>query len=114
MSYSKLGHVRPCFCPREKEDELRRVKRVVAVVGASALMLSVAAFPALAIGDGPTPAGECANSTSAVGTPQGGANPGFDNTDGRVGPPVSNNNPGLNSPGAQGDANSDPNCQSAA
>jgi hypothetical protein len=84
------------------------------VVGASALMLSVAAFPALAIGDGPTPAGECANSTSAVGTPQGGANPGFDNTDGRVGAPVSDNNPGLNSPGAQGDANSDPNCQSAA
>ncbi len=47
-------------------------------------MLSVAAFPALAIGDGPTPAGECANSTSAVGTPQGDPNPGLDNTGGRV------------------------------
>ena len=94
---------------------MKRVRQVVAVAGASALMLSVAAFPALAIGDGPTPAGECANSTSAVGTPQGDANPGFDNTDGRVGAPVSNNNPGLNSPGAQGDVrageNAD-NCQS--
>jgi len=84
---------------------------------ASALMLSVAAFPALAIGDGPTPAGECANSTSAVGTPQGGANPGFDNTGGRISAPVSKNNPGEADTIAQGDVRSGDNsnnCQSAA
>ncbi len=97
---------------------MRRVKQVVAVAGASALMLSVAAFPALAIGDGPTPAGECANSTSAVGTPQGGANPGITQADPVVGPnegggAVSANNQGV-STGAKGDANSDPNCQSTA
>ncbi len=86
----------------------------MAVVGASALMLSVVAFPALAIGDGPTPAGECANSTSAVGTPQGDPNPGLDNTGGRVSAPVSKNNPGKADTIAQGDARSDPNCQSAA
>ncbi len=88
------------------------VKRMVIGGAASALMMSAVAFPALAIGDGPTPAGECANSTSAVGTPQGGSNPGFDNTDGRIGAPVSGTNPGV-SEGARGDANSDPNCQSA-
>ena len=33
---------------------MSRVRRVAAVVGASALMLSVAAFPALAQGDGAT------------------------------------------------------------
>jgi hypothetical protein len=89
-------------------------------------MLSVAAFPALAIGDGVVPAGGingeegCAMSSSAVGTPQGGANPGFDNTgtnsdSQRVGlmGPVSAKNPGV-SEGAEGDVasagNSD-NCQ---
>lgn len=41
-------------------------------------------------------------SASAVGTPQGGANPGFDNTGDRIGPPVSGNNPGE-STGAEGD-----------
>ena len=55
----------------EREEELSRVGRVIAGGVVSALMLPIAAFPALAIGDGPTPAGECANSTSAVGTPQG-------------------------------------------
>ncbi len=97
----------------------------MAVAGASALMLSVAAFPALAIGDGPTPAGECANSANAVGTPQQGAqgeegsktNPGLLQAEPIVGPgeagggPVSANNPGK-STGAKGDANSSPNCQS--
>ena len=86
-----------------------RVRRVVAGGVVSALMLSVAAFPALAIGDGPTPAGECANSTSAVGTPQGGANPGFDNTGERIGAPVSGTNPGV-SEGAKGDARSQAEC----
>ncbi len=96
---------------------MRRVKRVVAVGVSSALMLSVAAFPALAIGDGPTPAGECANSTSAVGTPQGNPNPGFDNTGGLISAPVSKNNPGAADTIAQGDVRSGENsnnCQSAA
>ncbi|MEJ7871161.1 MAG: hypothetical protein WKF67_02795 [Rubrobacteraceae bacterium] len=96
---------------------MSRVRRVVAGGVVSALMLSVAAFPALAIGDGPTPAGECANSTSAVGTPQGGANPGFDNTGGRISAPVSKNNPGQADTIAQGDVRSGDNsnnCQSAA
>ncbi len=97
---------------------MSRVRRVVAGGVASALMVSVAAFPALAIGDGPTPAGECANSTSAVGTPQGGPNPGITQAEPIVGPnegggAVSANNPGV-STGARGDANSDPNCQSTA
>ena len=96
---------------------MSRVRRVVAGGVVSALMLSVVAFPALAIGDGPTPAGECANSTSAVGTPQGGANPGFDNTGGRISAPVSKNNPGQADTIAQGDVRSGENsnnCQSAA
>ena len=90
-------------------------------------MLSVAAFPALAIGDGPTPAGECTNSLNAVGTPQQGAqgfegnktNPGFLQAEPIAGPteadggPVSASNPGV-STGAKGDLNSDPNCQSTA
>ncbi len=105
---------------REKEDELKKVRRVVAVSVSSALMLSVAAFPALAIGDGKVPAGGvngeegCAMSASAVGTPQGGANPGFDNTGGRIGLPVSDKNPGE-STGAEGDeasaGNATDNCQ---
>ena len=86
----------------------------MAVGVSSALMLSIAAFPALAIGDEPTPAGECANSTSAVGTPQGNPNPGFDNTGGLISAPVSKNNPGEADTIAQGDARSAPNCQSAA
>ena len=96
---------------------MSNVRRVVAGGVVSALMLSFAAFPALAIGDGPTPAGECANSTSAVGTPQGGANTGFDNTGGRISAPVSKNNPGQADTIAQGDARSGDNsnnCQSAA
>ena len=90
---------------------MKRVRRVVAVGVSSALLLSVAAFPALAIGDGPTPAGECANSANAVGTPQatGGKNPGFPNTDGRVGAPVSGTNLGV-SEGAQGDTRSQAEC----
>ncbi len=55
-----------------------------------------------------------AYSTSAVGTPQGDPNPGLDNTGGRVSAPVSKNNPGKADTIAQGDARSDPNCQSAA
>ena len=96
---------------------MSRVRRVVAGGMVSALMLSVAAFPALAIGDGPTPAGECANSTSAVGTPQGEANPGFDNTGGLISAPVSQKNPGQADTIAQGDVRSGENsnnCQSAA
>ncbi len=84
---------------------MSRAKRVAAAALASAMMLAVAALPALAIGDKFVPAGECANSSSAVGTPQGQANPGFDNTGGRVGAPVSATNPGV-SEGAQGDAHS--------
>ena len=97
-------------------------------------MLSVAAFPALAIGDGKVPAGGingeegCAMSESAVGTPQQGAqgfegnktNPGFLQAEPIVGPteagggPVSASNPGV-STGAEGDTasagNATDNCQ---
>jgi hypothetical protein len=50
---------------------LRRVKRVVAVVGASALMLSVAAFPALANNDPTVPADTCSGNPKVVGQPFG-------------------------------------------
>ena len=42
------GPGRPVCCTRGKEEGLIRARRVAAVVGASAMMLSVAAFPALA------------------------------------------------------------------
>jgi len=96
---------------------LSRVRRVVAGGVASALMLSVAAFPAMAIGDKFVPAGECANSLSAVGTPQGQANPGFDNTGGRVGAPAAVDPGESDTQGAQGDVRSGENannCQSTA
>ncbi len=124
------GRLCPCYRFREREKELSRVRRVVAAGVASALMLSVTAFPALAIGDGPTPAGECANSLNAVGTPQQGAqgfegnktNPGLLQADPIVGPtesevvdgvlvkggPVSASNPGV-STGAEGDTASEGN-----
>ena len=63
-------------------------------------MLSVAAFPALAIGDGKVPADNCSGNVNAVGTPEGDPNPGLVQTD-QVGPPASGNNPGV-STGAEG------------
>ena len=111
----------PVVVQREKEDELKRVRRVVAVGVSSALMLSVAAFPALAIGDAKVPAEECSGNINVVGTPQGKANPGITQAEPVVGPnegggPVSANNPGE-STGAKGDERSginSTNCQSAA
>ena len=79
---------------------MKRVRRVAAVVGASALMLSVAAFPALASNNGKVPADECSGNMNVVGTPRGEANPGLAQTD-QVGPPASANNPGQ-SAGAEG------------
>ncbi len=74
----------------------------MAVAGASALMLSFTAFPALAIGDGKVPADNCSGNVNAVGTPQGDPNPGLALTD-QVGPPASGNNPGQEfSPGETG------------
>ena len=51
---------------------MRRVKRVVAVVGASTLMLSVAAFPALANNDPTVPADDASCNSNVVGQPFGG------------------------------------------
>jgi hypothetical protein len=76
------------------------VKTLVTIF-AIAAALAVAA-PAYAINDGQTPAGQgCANSSSAVGTPGGSANPGLATTP-KVGAPASDDNPGQNSPGAEG------------
>ncbi len=70
------------------------------MVFTSALLLAVASVPALAINDRLVPAGGCAQSDSAVGTPQGGDNPGLAQSD-QVDPAASRNNPGV-STGAQG------------
>ncbi len=88
---------------------MSRVKRLVAATLMSALMLGVVSGPALAINDALVPAGHCAESSSAVGTPQGQPNPGLATTD-KVGPPASNNNPGHGSTGAKGEENSQAPC----
>ncbi len=75
------------------------MKRLLVTVGIAVAL--GAAAPAYAINDGVTPAGGCANSESAVGTPGGGPNPGLATTP-QVGPPASDNNPGLGSTGAKG------------
>ncbi len=48
---------------------MSRVRRVVAGGVASALMLSVAAFPALANNDGTVPADDCSGNPNTVGQP---------------------------------------------
>ncbi len=48
---------------------MKKVRRVVAVGVSSALMLSVAAFPALATNDGKTPADTASCNPKAVGQP---------------------------------------------
>ena len=83
---------------------MRRAKRLVAIALTSALVLVTAAFPALAINDGRVPAEECSDNPTAVGTPQGGPNPGLAVSE-PVGPPASANNPGQ-SQGAQGEERS--------
>ena len=88
---------------------MSRLKRLVAASLMSALMLGVVSSPALAINDALVPAGHCAQSSSAVGTPQGGPNPGLATTD-KVGPPASDNNPGQGSTGAKGEENSQAPC----
>lgn len=87
------------------------MKRKVALVLGAGVLALAAASPAGAINDAVTGAGKCANSDSAVGTPGGGPNPGLPHTDGRVSPPVSDNNPGLGSTGANG--NTDPPCNTS-
>ena len=82
---------------------MSRARRVVAAGVASALMLSVAAFPALAINNGRVPADQCApERASVVGLPQDMANPGLAQST-QVGGPASVNNPGQEmSPGVTG------------
>jgi hypothetical protein len=83
---------------------LRRTKRLAAVVLTSALILGAAAFPALAINDGRTPADECSGNPNAVGEPAADV---FRNTEDQnpVGLPTSANNPGA-STGSRGEDHS--------
>ncbi len=81
---------------------MRRVKRVLAAVFTSALMLAAVSSPALAINDALVPGDNCAApNAEAVGHPAVGKPP--------FPPPFSLNNPG-NSPGAQGSANTQAPC----
>ncbi len=72
----------------------------------SALMLSVAAFPALAINNPLVPADACApENASVVGLPQDMPNPGLAQST-QVAGPASKNNPGV-STGALGEASAE-------
>jgi hypothetical protein len=86
------------------------MRRLALSLIAAGLMLVLMAAPALAINDSQVPADECSGNPKAVGEPGGapGTNPGINQSD-RVGPPVSDNNPGE-STGARGQANSNANC----
>jgi hypothetical protein len=90
---------------------LSRLKKTLAAVVTSALLLGALSAPALAINDIVVPAGTCAADTSsAVGNPPpDGTNPGIATTD-QVAPPVSDNNPGQGSTGAKGEENSQAPC----
>ncbi len=81
---------------------MSRVKRLVAAVFVSALLLGTVSFPALAVNDPLVPGDECSASGTAVGHPAF-ANQ-ADNPQG-ANPPFSLNNPGK-STGAKGSANS--------
>ena len=80
---------------------MRRAKRVLAVAFASALLVGVVSFPALAVNDPVAPGEECAsNNSEAIG------HPAFENQQPQgANPPFSSNNPGE-STGARGQANS--------
>jgi hypothetical protein len=90
---------------------MSRVKRALSVTLTSALLLGALSAPALAINDPTVPAGNCsAENSSAVGNTPDESNPGIATSD-QVAPPVSDNNPGLHSPGAQGKENSQAPCK---
>jgi len=86
-----------------KEGVLSRVKRMVAVLATSALLVGAVDSTALAVNDPLVPGDECSASTQAVGHPAF-ANQ-QDNPQG-ANPPFSSNNPGV-STGAKGTANSE-------
>ena len=96
---------------------MSRVRRVVAGGVASALMLSVAAFPALATNDPTVPAAECSGNPKVVGQPFGrnatdiGPSPVSDDpaTTGFDPGPASADNPGV-STGAKGGTQSQAPC----
>jgi hypothetical protein len=89
---------------------LSRLKKTLAAVVTSALLLGALSAPALAINDVLVPAGTCAADTSsAVGNTPDGSNPGIATSD-QVAPPVSDNNPGQGSTGAKGEENSQAPC----
>jgi len=88
---------------------MSRVKRLVATALVSTFMLGLVSAPALAINDAKVPAGDCSNSSSAVGTPQGSDNPGLVTTP-QVDPAASDNNPGGGSTGAKGEENAEAPC----
>jgi hypothetical protein len=88
---------------------LSRLKKTLAAVVTSAMLLGALSAPALAINDFLVPAGTCAaDNSSAVGNPDG-SNPGIATSD-QVAPPVSDNNPGQGSTGAKGEENSQAPC----
>jgi hypothetical protein len=82
---------------------LSRVKRIVAVLATSALLVGALGSTALAVNDPLVPGDECSASTQAVGHPASVNNetPGT-----AANPPFSSNNPGV-STGAKGTANSE-------
>jgi hypothetical protein len=86
-----------------KKGVLSRVKRIVAVLATSALLVGALGSTALAVNDPLVPGDECSASTQAVGHPAF-ANQ-QDNPQG-ANPPFSSNNPGV-STGAKGTANSE-------
>jgi hypothetical protein len=86
-----------------KEGVLSRVKRMVALLATSALLVGAVGSTALAVNDPLVPGDECSAGTQAVGHPAF-ANQ-QDNPQG-ANPPFSSNNPGV-STGAKGTANSE-------
>ena len=92
---------------------MSRLKKTLAAVVTSALLLGALSAPALAINDVVVPAGTCAaDNSSAVGNTPDGSNPGIATSD-QVAPPVSDNNPGQGSTGAKGEENSQAPCLAA-
>ncbi len=89
---------------------MSRLKKTLAAVVTSALLLGALSAPALEIYYVVVPAGTCAaENSSAVGNTPDGTNPGIATTD-QVAPPVSDNNPGQGSTGAKGEENSQAPC----
>ena len=90
-----------------KEDMLIRAKRIVAVLGTSALLVAAVSSPVLAVNDPLVPGDNCApDNAQAVGHP---AFPNNQTPETAANPPFSSNNPGE-STGAQGSANAQAPC----